>query len=193
MRIGLDIDNVIADFDKTILEEFIKEDQKKRNRGIIDPGALYITEGMFDWSKEEIKTFFHTKMEDIAKRLEPVGGAKIYIDKLKEDGHEIYLISHRTNKNYQNPRKTTEEWLATNGIQYDKLILSQTTNKSRECLDNQVDIMVDDIVRNCEQIIEVGIPCLLMETIYNKRQNHNLKSVSSFQNLYNYIKKIDCN
>ena len=30
MRIGLDIDNVVNNFDKKILEEFYKEDKKKR-------------------------------------------------------------------------------------------------------------------------------------------------------------------
>ena len=30
MRIGIDIDNVIADLDKTFLEEFEKEDKNKR-------------------------------------------------------------------------------------------------------------------------------------------------------------------
>ena len=29
MRIGLDIDNVVTNFDKKILEEFYKEDKKK--------------------------------------------------------------------------------------------------------------------------------------------------------------------
>mgnify|MGYP006788415495 CR=1 FL=1 len=34
MRIGLDIDNVVTNFDKKILEEFYKEDKNKRNKGI---------------------------------------------------------------------------------------------------------------------------------------------------------------
>lgn len=32
MRIGLDIDNVVTNFDKKILEEFYKEDKKKRKK-----------------------------------------------------------------------------------------------------------------------------------------------------------------
>lgn len=51
MRIGIDIDNVIADLDKTFLEEFEKEDKNKRNKGIINKKAKHITEGMFDWSE----------------------------------------------------------------------------------------------------------------------------------------------
>ena len=38
-----DIDNVIADLDKTFLEEFEKEDKNKRNKGIINKKAKHIT------------------------------------------------------------------------------------------------------------------------------------------------------
>ena len=57
MRIGIDIDNVIADLDKTFLEEFEKEDKNKRNNGIINRKAKHITEGMFDWSSKEIEDY----------------------------------------------------------------------------------------------------------------------------------------
>lgn len=33
MKIGIDIDNVISDLDKTFLEGFLKEDKNKRNTG----------------------------------------------------------------------------------------------------------------------------------------------------------------
>ena len=45
MIIGLDIDNVITDLDKTFLEEFLKEDKNKRNLGIINKNAKHITQG----------------------------------------------------------------------------------------------------------------------------------------------------
>ena len=48
MRIGLDIDNVVTNFDKKILEEFYKEDKKKRNKGIVNPEGNWI-KNMFDW------------------------------------------------------------------------------------------------------------------------------------------------
>ena len=57
LNIGLDIDNVISAFDSKILQEFMLEDANKRNAGIIDKKARYITKGMFDWSEEEIDDF----------------------------------------------------------------------------------------------------------------------------------------
>lgn len=53
MRIGLDIDNVISNFDDILLKEYLKHDKELRNTGIINENAKYIREGMFDWSKEE--------------------------------------------------------------------------------------------------------------------------------------------
>ena len=69
MRIGLDIDNVISNFDKKLMEELIKEDKNKRNTGIINHNANNIYE-MFDWSNEEIEEFFCNNCEEWAKTLE---------------------------------------------------------------------------------------------------------------------------
>lgn len=93
MRIGLDIDNVITDFDKKMLEEFLKEDKNKRNKGIINPNGNWIKD-LFDWSENEEKEFMNKNMEKFAKHLEPREDAKYYMDKLLDDGHRLYLISH---------------------------------------------------------------------------------------------------
>ena len=82
MRIGIDIDNVIADLDKTFLEEFEKEDKNKRNKGIINKKAKHITEGMFDWSSEEIEDFICNNMDRMAEKFDLIEDAKEYINKL---------------------------------------------------------------------------------------------------------------
>ena len=81
MRIGIDIDNVIADLDKTFLEEFKKEDKNKRNKGIINKNAKHITEGMFDWSSEEIDNFICNNMDRMAKGFDLIKDAKKFFKK----------------------------------------------------------------------------------------------------------------
>lgn len=66
MRIGLDIDNVISDFDKKILEEFYKEDKNKRDKGIINPDGRWIKH-QFDWTNDEIEEFFSKIWKDLLK------------------------------------------------------------------------------------------------------------------------------
>lgn len=188
MKIGLDIDNVILETDEEILKEMIKEDTTKRNKGIVNPEADYIFLGMFDWTKDEIDEFLNKKMEDIAKKLKAKENAKYFIDKLIEEGHEIYLISNRSSKQYRDAYHTTKDNLKLNDIKYTKLIITETNDKTKECLDEEIDIMVDDRPRNCFKLIEKNINCLLFKTKYEKREFNNLKSVSSWSELYETIK-----
>lgn len=186
MRIGLDIDNVISDFDKAILEEFKKEDINKRNKGIINPYARHILT-MFDWTREEVDVFFNNNMERIAKNLEVREDAKYYMDKLLDDGHELYLISHRAYPHYNDPYKTTVDWLEKNEINYTKLILSEKTDKSKECIENKIDIMFDDVIKNCFDLRNSKINVCLMGTRYNQIYKKDLPMVRDWEELYEKV------
>ena len=86
MRIGIDIDNCISNFDDVLLEEYIKQDKKLRNTGIINEKPYYISEGMFDWSKEENDNFYTNNIQRIAMSLKPLNHAKEVIEQLKKEG-----------------------------------------------------------------------------------------------------------
>ena len=42
MRIGIDIDNCISNFDDTLLKEYLKHDKELRNTGIINENPEYL-------------------------------------------------------------------------------------------------------------------------------------------------------
>ena len=63
-------------------------DKTLRNTGIVDENH-YITRGMFDWSKEELESFYYANIERIAKSLGVIFQAPEYIRKLKEEGYGI--------------------------------------------------------------------------------------------------------
>ena len=67
MRIGIDIDNCISNFDDTLLKEYLKHDKELRNTGIINENPEYLRKGMFDWTEEEEKSFYNTNIEEFAK------------------------------------------------------------------------------------------------------------------------------
>lgn len=52
MRIGIDIDNVIANFDDVLLKAYLKQDKELRNTGIVND-KVYFRKGMFDWTTQE--------------------------------------------------------------------------------------------------------------------------------------------
>ncbi|MDP3443902.1 MAG: hypothetical protein Q8T08_13675 [Ignavibacteria bacterium] len=187
MRIGLDIDNVITNFDEVVLAEFLKEDKNKRNTGIVNKNATWISKGMFDWSKDEIDNFFIDNMERMSNILKPLDGAKIYMDRLISDGHELFLISNRPNKHYRNPKEITSNWLRNYDINYTKLIISRTSNKSMECIDNKIDVMVDDIIDNCLQLSLANIRCILMSTKYTDGYCDGLEVAYGWLDLYDKL------
>lgn len=189
MNIGLDIDNVIADFDRDILKEFLLEDKNKRGTGIIDKHARHISHGMFDWSQEEVDNFFNNNMERIAKTLKPRRNCKKYMDKLLEEGHKLILISHRAYPHYLTPEKTTIDWLKKHNINYTKLIISNSADKTQECFENNIDIMVDDRAGQCKKMRANGVNCILMLTKYNRKEKEDLPYATSWKNLYKEISK----
>ena len=61
MKIGIDIDNVISNFNDTIVEAYLQHDKQLRNTGIINDKAKVFRRGMFDWSEEEEKDFYYSR------------------------------------------------------------------------------------------------------------------------------------
>lgn len=188
--IGIDIDNVISNFDDVLLKEFIKEDINKRNTGIINNEG-YITD-MFDWSKEEINDFWKKNIERISKELDLVENAKYYIDKLSKEGHRIILISGRGKEDYQNPYELTTNWLEEKNITYDKLFLTDnyySDKKAIICREQDIDLMIDDSSRVYTSCKNNNIKCILFGTRFNKNKK-GYNRLDSWGKVYNYIKNI---
>ena len=189
MRIGIDIDNCISNFDDVLLEEYLKHDKELRNTGIINEKPYYLTVGMFDWSKEENDEFYYNNIQRIAMSLKPLKDSKEIIDKLKDDGNEIYIISSRDNGEYINPEEMTREWLNKYEIYYDKLILTGKYEKGPVCKENKIDIMIDDSIKNCEDIEANGVKCFIMNTRYNKQETR-FERVKRWDEIYSKICKL---
>ena len=191
MNIGIDIDNVISNFNEVLKEEFLKHDKELRNTGIVNPN-LHMTQGMFDWSEDEIWGFYLENIERIAKSLEVKPGAKEYIDKLKEDGNRIVIITGRDNRDYTDPWNVTENWLKQKEIKYDRLIITDAYKnnkhaKTEKCFENNIDIMIDDSIHNCMDCIENNITTLLMDTPYNRTEKDMIR-VNNWEEVYEFIK-----
>lgn len=187
MIVGLDIDNVIADLDEIYLKYFLREDKNKRNSGIINKNARHITDGMFDWTEEEVADFISDKMDEMGKSFKVIKGARHYIDKLRRQNHKIYLLTHRKNRFWKDPENITRCWLKKNKIHFDRLIFTKNADKSQECKDNKVDIMFDDSVTNCKNLIQAGIPSYAVKTRYNEDYKNGLKMVYGWKDIYETV------
>ena len=193
MKIGIDIDNCISNFNDTLLEEYLKHDKELRNTGIINEKSEYLRKGMFDWTEEEEKSFYNKNIESFAKKLKPIKDSVYYIKKLKEDGHQIYIITGRNNGEYTDPYQLTEEWLNKYDIIYDKLIFTDAYNKHEKteiCLENNIDLMIEDSTSISLDLIKHGIKVFTMNTIYNQKEQ-TLDRVSTWKEIYERISKFN--
>ena len=190
MRIGIDIDNVISNFNDELLKAYLRHDKELRNTGIINENAKYIRNGMFDWTNEEEISFYKNNIEEIAKNLCVLKDAERYISKLHLDGNYICIISGRDNGEYSDPYEMTKNWLDKNNIYYDKLVLTNAYDKSQKasvCLKNNINIMIDDSVGVCDECEKNGIKVVLMDTPYNKQST--LNRVRNWKEIYDYVSR----
>ena len=189
MRIGLDIDNVITDLDKILLKEVLIWDKNIRGTGIINAKAGMFS-GMLDWTRDEVEGFFYNNIQRIAGLMEMRKYCKFYIDKLMEDGNEIFLITHRARPNFRDPETVTLNWLNKHKINYNQLIFAQTPNKTEECKKFKIDVMIDDRMDQCQIMSDNSVRCIVMKTRLSPKGNYTLPIAKSWRDLYNKINKL---
>lgn len=189
MRIGIDLDDTITKTDEILFKyaKMYNEEEKilfKINRGEWDWNKA------FGWDEEKCETFFSRYLKKIFEEAEIKENAKEKINALKNDGNKIIIITARDTKSLKEVHKVCENWLINNKVNVDKIVVDGE-DKVQKCLENKIDIFIDDNVYNCESVYNnLKIPVLLMNSRYNKDyQNPKIKRVYNWNEIYNEICK----
>lgn len=180
-RLGLDIDGCINDFSSLIYKYASVFSEEKGIKKAYDMSDYYL-ERYFGWS-EYINNEFWTKYYTLSlERTRPLPGARETIDELKRKGVKIYLITARKERY----REITLNWLKHHQIPFDKLIM--TSEKADACVENQIDLMVEDESENCKSISN-KIKVLCMSYKYNEELESvkNIVRVSGWDEIYNIV------
>lgn len=124
MRIGIDIDGVLTDVESYTAANFTKY-CFENNIDYSFKESSYEIEKAFGVSKEIANSFWDEHIFPYSENAKPREFASDIIKKLKQDGHEIYIITARwlTNKNTpdgERMRQIVINWLKENNISYDK-------------------------------------------------------------------------
>ncbi len=124
MRIGVDVDNTITNtlpilkaYCRIYNEEVIKRNLKMNERG-------YTTTTIYNWTPEENLTFCNKYLQEIVSQAEIKENARDIIEKIKNEGNEIYIITARSEPTFIDPYNTTKNFLDKNSIVYDKIIVN---------------------------------------------------------------------
>ncbi len=189
MRIGVDIDGVLTDEKRYVIDYGTKFFIENNISYIIRDDKFYGQE-IFGVTNEQYKKFLNDYIFYYSTNVSIRPFAKEIIEKLKQE-HEIYIITARDFTTYENEyqikmQEIVKKWLYDNGILYDEIIFSK--NKDIICEKKEIDIMIEDSPENIISISK-NIPVLCYAQSYNR--NINNKNVYKCYSWYDIYKKIN--
>lgn len=194
MRIGIDIDNTLTDVQKELsiaLYEYAKSlgkevgDSPAYIEDVKDDGRIY--QEKYNLSYEELMYFMNVIQEKIMNNATPRFGVHEVINTLKSQNDKIYIITARDSEFHSDPYLLSKNWLESNNIKYDKLIVN-ARNKVPICVKEKIDVFIDDKLSNCINISRVGVKAV---RIGNTRGTHEgVETFTRWLDIYDYISKL---
>lgn len=182
MRIGIDIDDTICETWEYIKPVFIKHfalDETKLENKTYSRALPCTVDEYYDFCKKYIDKL----MLDIPIKKD----VSKYINKLKEEGNQIYFITARGNKDMNTPYETTQEYLNKNNIKYDYIYVN-SSDKNEVIKNNNIDILIDNSIKHCIEAVKIGTRVIMMNHISNEKFN-NYEKANNWEEIYNLIKK----
>ena len=132
MNIGIDIDGVLADIEPYVFEYGSKLlYDKGRSLEDIDR-EKYETYEIFKWNRDDEHEFWDKYMFNYYTKAPARIFASEVIKKLKEHGHNIYIITARgisEKELYSYLKDITKKWLKENDIYYDEIFFEKDKKK----------------------------------------------------------------
>lgn len=177
MRIGIDIDDTIVNTSEMCIN-YVKKLDKKYGENIKD----IITDNI----KNPVVTLFYDNyLYDVIAHAKLKEDAVKVINELYRD-NEIYFITARSERFIKDVDNMTKNLLDSYNIKYNKIITG-AGKKAELCVENNIDLLIDDSIKHCTNLSNIGIDTLLFNSINNKDIETNLKRVYNWNEVYNYV------
>lgn len=160
MRIGVDIDGVLADSLPLWISELNRYFNKNKR---VKEIHLYDICQTYEITEQDLGEFLKRRGRYLMSRPSPVQGASHYLNVIK-NSHEIYIVTARSERY----RQETREWLKNHSLPYDELLLLGSHDKIRPCLESNLKLLVEDTLEIGAQVSAAGVPVLLLDAPYNQ-------------------------
>ena len=168
MVIGIDIDDTFVQTNKRALE--IIENEK------IDEKVEYYEQ------LSDLSDFIHKYFKEIVYTAEIFDGAKEAIELIRNQGNKIVFVSSRAFQSGADTEEDTIEYLRRNKIKYDAIYLKKT-EKLGVCMQEKIDVFIDDKEKILKPLSDNGIRCI-------KMTSHE-KETSQFETVNNWEQIVD--
>lgn len=181
MKIGLDIDDTITDTTELMIEyakEYFKTDDIEFIKSILSAPKIEC----------ELLEFFDKYLVEMMSKYKLKSNAKEVIERLRQSGNKIIIITAR-GATIKNVIDVTLEYFKTHGIEVDDIVF-RLRDKSKYCVENNIDLLVDDSISVLEKVQQLGIKTLLFNSIKNKDIDTSLDRVNSWLEVEKYINQL---
>lgn len=192
MNIGVDIDDTI-----TYTTDVMLKYADKYNEEILGNDKLYYDIGnimdshylsnIYKWDSEIKRNFFNMYYENIIKECQVIENVANVLNKLKEEGNNIYFVTARmTSINGCDTEAITKEMLNINNIPYNEIVFN-ANDKVEYAEEFDIDIFVDDCFDICNNLEKNGIKTLFVTTKINNKIETNIERVNNWKQIYERI------
>lgn len=193
MNIGIDIDGVLTDMERMEIDygtQICIEENWPININLSE----YEETKTFGWTEEQAEKFWNRYLVKYVNESIPRTFAPEIIEKLQKEGNKIYIITARNESGmpqeyYGQMQQLTKQWLEAHDIKYEKLIFASNEEKLSQCLENKIDVMIEDCPENIKNISN-KIKVIKFDCQYNKNvEGKNIITAYSWYHIYKIIKE----
>ena len=190
MKIGIDLDGVVIDSEKTFrtYEEIFAIEDLKNSKIINREEPKY--QGRYSWTKEEQNEFNSKYLLKASKESEIMSGFLPVYERIRKMGIELIVITARgifIEEMMDDAKRVLEK----NNIVFDKYYWN-VKDKLEICKKENIDLMIDDDYKIIEKLAKENINTLYFRDTNIKKLNENqyIKEVNNWGDIYRVINSI---
>lgn len=181
MVIGIDIDDTLTN----TKELQIKYWKEYYNHNKKDGYSEKLPKHINDWGDKYIETFWDTYRESLSFDCSFKKNTSETINKLKNKGHTLCIVTSRPDSKYQNLKKRINKWFLENKINID-IIHTSIIDKGKFCKENNIDLLIDNDINHIVNANNYKVKTIL----FNKDKNYKGLQTTDWKELYNIIKTL---
>lgn len=182
MKIAIDIDDTLTNTKENQIKLWKKYYNSNPKIGFSEQLPSDINE--FD-ADEYIGIFWDTYREELSFNSTYKKDASNIIDKLKEEGYELCIVTSRPDERYTNLKEKITKALKENNINIDS-IHTNARDKGLYCKEHNFDLLIDDNIKQIKSAQNNGLKGIL----FNEIPNYEGLQTNNWKDLYNIIKEL---
>lgn len=190
MKIGIDLDGVVIDSEKTFrtYEEIFDIDFLKGNNLVNREEPKF--QSRYDWTNEQEKDFIEKYFLKVSKESNLMSGFIGVYNLLKAQGHTFVVITARGGW-VKEMKDDAIRLLKENNLEFDKYYWN-VEDKLEVCKKEKIDIMIDDDWKIVKNLAQNKIKTLYFKdaNLMKLEESEFVKEVNNWGDIYRYIKNI---